>query len=141
MASLGVVVTNSAMRGEAEEAEDTANSAYGLALPDLCRDATDLGTNAAYRSPSDDAIYWVVLGDSGSYAIVTPPVLSDRASERGITVATPTNLLVFGKFNRTPSPEQVVETVTRTSPSAATGFDPEVEAAQQAPAAATPPSP
>lgn len=142
MASLGAVVTNSAMRGEADddEIEDTPPRPYGLALPDLCRDATDLGSNAAYRSPSEGGIYWVVLGDSGSYAIVARPVLSDRADERGITVATPTDLLIFGKFNRTPSPEQVVETVTQTGPSAATGFDPEADAAREAPAAAAPPT-
>jgi hypothetical protein len=140
MASLGAVATTAAMRGEADDNADVPDRPYGLALPDLCRDAADLGANAAYRSPSESGIYWVVLGDSGSYAIIAPPVFSDRADERGVTVATPTNLLIFRKFNRMPSPEQVVEMVTQTNPSAATGFDPEAEAARQAPPAAAPPS-
>lgn len=139
LASMGIIVMNNAMRSEADTPEGEAVRPFGLALPDLCRDQADLGTNAAYRSPSNDAVYWVVLGDSGPYAIIASPVLGDRAGDRSLTVATPTDTLIFGKYNRAPSPEQVVETVTRTGPTAATGFDPEAEAARQP--AATPASP
>lgn len=141
LASMGLIVTNSVMRSEADTPDGEPARPFGLALPDLCRDSANLGANAAYRSPSNEESYWVVLGDSGAYAIIAPPVLGDRAGDRSLTVATPTNTLIFGKYNRAPSPEQVVETVMRTGPSAATGFDPEVEAARQPAATPAPPAP
>lgn len=133
--SMEDVLMASATLAIVAEAEPTEpDRPHGLAQPDLCRDPIEADGGTVYRSPGETGLYWIGYGDSGAFATVAPALsldeLTDSPSRRGnarlsVTLATPTDSLVYPNFDRLPTPRQVTAMLNSRGPISRTSFDPE----------------
>ena len=112
--------------GAPEDGEDATRADHLSA--DVCRDATVLpDIKQVYRSPADGARYWVAFSDSGHLIEVAPAFsLSGGDDQSEIIYLSPQETLVFGRYNRLPTPEQVIDTLTHGRPAVGINYDPEI---------------